>query len=325
MQCPCGGSPFRGGGGLPRPWPKTFLFVRHGESAYNAHYAVNGTDTNDLWDANLTVLGEQQAKALEEQLASRRPKVQLAVVSPLTRAIRTGLLAMPQHRHPSARWEVTSLAAEHLEASCDVGRTPRELSRDFPELSFTGMPEVWWYVPDDLREGITPERSRQLFSDSGRREPAQDFLARVDKFASFLSSAEETVVAVFAHADFLHALLSRFFSSLDPKFADYWMHNCELVEVSAPDPRWLQTPRLPVSEKKGKGETVAEPEAEEEKPVQAPRRTSSAALALSALQQEIAAGSPELSNGEVRRAASMRWKVLDTDSRAQLISQFGVD
>ncbi|CAE8714007.1 unnamed protein product [Polarella glacialis] len=210
-------------------WPKTLLLVRHGQSTYNVQYEQTKTDPMNLWDAPLTQMGEEQARALQGRFADLVCPVELALTSPLTRAMQTGLLAMPvSSRVAAGRYEVSPLFAEHLEASCDIGRPPSELKADFPEMSFEGLEEVWWYVPQECQAGISVEKSRKLFSEEGRREPPRTFEARVDAAAASLAKRQEQVIAVFAHADFFNTLLRRHFASRDASFNDYWMKNCEV-------------------------------------------------------------------------------------------------
>ncbi|CAJ1417233.1 unnamed protein product [Effrenium voratum] len=128
---------------------------------------------------------------------------------------------------------VTALASEHMEASCDIGRPASRLRAAFPEVDFGELPEVWWYVPDG-HEGITEEESHRLFKEEGRREGRAAFERRVECFARWLEQRPEKamVIAIFAHADFFNCFLHKFFGDQAAKFQDYWMKNCELLELS---------------------------------------------------------------------------------------------
>ncbi|CAK0887628.1 unnamed protein product [Prorocentrum cordatum] len=126
----------RPGGGGEGAWPKRLYLVRHGQSdavADNAHYEQHSQDPMDMWDAPLTAVGREQAAALRPAF-ERAGRVDLAATSPLTRAMETCMLAMPACSGAAARYLVVPEAAEHLEASCDIGRPGSELRRAFPEL-----------------------------------------------------------------------------------------------------------------------------------------------------------------------------------------------
>lgn len=80
---------------------KKLYIVRHGESAYNAAMAAQGSSWADpqIYDAQLTERGKQQARVLRPQLAALGlPPDTLWLTSPLQRAMQTLLLACP-HAH----------------------------------------------------------------------------------------------------------------------------------------------------------------------------------------------------------------------------------
>lgn len=77
---------------------KRLYIVRHGESAYNAAMQARGSSWADpqIFDAQLTDRGKQQARALRQQLAALDlPPDTLWLTSPLQRAMQTLLLACP--------------------------------------------------------------------------------------------------------------------------------------------------------------------------------------------------------------------------------------
>ena len=77
---------------------KKLYIVRHGESAYNAAMAAQGSSWADpqIYDAQLTERGRQQARALRPQLAALDlPPDTLWLTSPLQRAMQTLLLSCP--------------------------------------------------------------------------------------------------------------------------------------------------------------------------------------------------------------------------------------
>eukprot|EP00951_Prasinocladus_malaysianus_P008450 scaffold61196_cov46-Prasinocladus_malaysianus.AAC.1 len=141
---------------------KTVHVIRHGESEYNAADKTN-TSWNDplIFDPHLTAVGRQQATALRAEL-EKMPELEDAVwmVSPLTRAIETFLLACPftERLRAAARGEqvleklpqvvICPEMHEHCMTAGDIGRPASRLKQDFPELAkeLGQLPEIWWYT-----------------------------------------------------------------------------------------------------------------------------------------------------------------------------------
>ena len=71
---------------------------------------------------------------------------------------------------------------ELLIHSCDVGRPPADLQRDFPTLSFTHLADCWWHQGPQNDDGIAVE-------------PEDVFLQRMAKFAQDLPQIKERPLA----------------------------------------------------------------------------------------------------------------------------------
>lgn len=192
--------------------PKTILLVRHGQSEHNAHAHHHlGVDLNDKLyiDAPLTALGREQAQAISKDIAQFNP--QLIVVSPLTRAVQTGLLASSQ-LSKSVPFVVNKLCAERMAYSCDIGSSVSVLKSRFPHLDFSGIdpPDIWWWTK--LEDGVTPsvQRTLELLNQEfpgvthDGIEPLQDLMKRINEFRMWLLQRPETRIAVFAHGVFLY-------------------------------------------------------------------------------------------------------------------------
>jgi glucosyl-3-phosphoglycerate phosphatase len=172
---------------------KTILCIRHGESTFNA--MASGGRVDPLhYDAPLSELGRQQVQRAREVL--RTMEIDLVVTTPLTRALQTtaGLFA----DHPSSPpILVESLHRERLENSCDVGRSPALLSREFPSFALDHLPEVWWHHHDSPDErGVCVE-------------PVELVQSRAEAFRRFLLQRPERVIAVVGHGTFFHILLGQ--------------------------------------------------------------------------------------------------------------------
>jgi broad specificity phosphatase PhoE len=181
--------------------PPTVILIRHGQSTFNAHYEATGLDPGHV-DAPLTDLGQKQVLHTRALLAST--PVDLVVSTPLTRALQTatGIFA-----GRDLRYHVTCLHRERLESSCDVGRSPRILAEDFPDLAFDHLDDPWWHCGPDSGRGFAVE-------------PYEPFRRRVDRFRDWLAELPEQRVAVVGHGTFFHALTGR------------WLANCETMEWS---------------------------------------------------------------------------------------------
>lgn len=181
--------------------PPTIILIRHGQSTFNAHYEATGLDPGHV-DARLTPLGEEQVRHARAALAST--PVDLVVSSPLTRALQTatGIFA-----GRDLRYHVTCMHRERLESSCDVGRSPRHLAREFPSLAFDHLDDPWWHCGPESGSGYAVE-------------PHETFSQRVARFRAWLADRPERRVAVVGHGTFFHALTGR------------WLANCEFMDWS---------------------------------------------------------------------------------------------
>jgi len=171
--------------------------IRHGQSEFNAAY--DETDQIDpmVFDAPLTDKGIQQAKAT--RAAVKDLGIKHVIASPLTRAIQTALHIFDG----LAPITVRAGHHEYLVHSCDVGRQPAELQRDFPGLSFDHLDDIWWYQGPLNAVGVPVE-------------PHKVFLDRVAKFTDDLAQMQDRPVAIIGHGDMLKAL------------SGHQMANCEV-------------------------------------------------------------------------------------------------
>ncbi|WP_156138098.1 histidine phosphatase family protein [Pantoea rodasii] len=99
---------------------------------------------------------------------------------------------------------VSALHREHLANSCDVGRSPHFLAKEFPQIHFSHLADPWWY------EGARDERGIAV-------EPKDAFHKRVEDFDKWLRSHNASTVAVVGHGDFFHA------------FTGHRLQNCEVL------------------------------------------------------------------------------------------------
>ncbi|MCP4297109.1 MAG: histidine phosphatase family protein [Proteobacteria bacterium] len=164
----------------------SIYLIRHGESEFNAVFSKEEGDPL-IFDAKLTEKGHKQSR--DARILVKGMGIQRVITSPLTRAIQTAL-----HMFEGiAPIEVTALHREMLIHSCDVGRSPEDLKRDFPGLSFDHLSEHWWY-------------QGELNGDSVPVEPEAVFLQRIADFKDELLFVRESPVAYVGHGTMFRAL-----------------------------------------------------------------------------------------------------------------------
>lgn len=179
---------------------KSVFLIRHGESTFNAIYAKTLVDPG-LIDAPLSPTGETQV--VQARTRAQALNVDLVVSTPFTRALQTarGLFGAS---HPLV---IEPLHRERVTASCDIGRSPKLLAADFPDLSFDHIGDPWWHCEDVDASGIP-------------QEPLDVVHGRVAEFRNWLRGRPETRIAVVGHSAF-------FFHMTSHKFA-----NCEILETT---------------------------------------------------------------------------------------------
>lgn len=156
------------------------LLVRHAQSEWNLHFSRSRIDPG-IPDPDLTAEGVRQAGELAAELG-RHDLVRL-VCSPYRRALRTasivaGALGLPLTVEPLVR--------ERCAFSCDQGTPAADLARDWPDLDFAHLPEIWW---------------------GGLIESHDSLAARCDAFrAAATAMPDRDRVAVISHWGFIRCL-----------------------------------------------------------------------------------------------------------------------
>lgn len=154
--------------------------IRHGESEFNA--AHNEGDPDPLiFDAELTEKGHSQAMEARHLVANLG--IKQVITSPLTRAIQTALIIF----EGIAPIKVDIGHHERVVHSCDVGRSPEELKKNFPGLTFDHLPRHWWYQGQENKDGVAVE-------------PEDIFQERIEAFKQSLCLIRQRPVAFIGHS-----------------------------------------------------------------------------------------------------------------------------
>jgi len=163
--------------------------IRHGQSVFNAVYEASIGDPL-IFDAPLSRVGRQQAIEARGRVAQLG--IKRVIASPLTRTIETALHIF--ENGPAI--EIDSRARELLSNSCDVGRPPNELAKDFPQLSFAHISERWWHQGTENEFGVA-------------HEPLSVFERRAAEFRDWLLTQSAQSLAVVGHGNLFKALTGR--------------------------------------------------------------------------------------------------------------------
>ena len=202
---------------------KSVHFIRHAESVCNVlrrELRVHKLPNSPVIpDPGLTYEGMQQTNRLKQYL-ERTLKPEIAICSPYTRTLHTCLLS-----YGSNNVVVTPLCGERVSSCDDIGLPASYLKELFPMLDFSSLDEIWWYMQD----GIDTQREAVSLIAQGKLkfETNEHVAARMEKFYDFLTKRPEKNIVVFAHNDFLHGFLSKYF-----KFSDSHLDNCEVFSAN---------------------------------------------------------------------------------------------
>ncbi|DAZ93811.1 TPA: hypothetical protein N0F65_008570 [Lagenidium giganteum] len=215
---------------------KTLYCIRHGESTFNewrkrSILTFSWVFVRDpmIIDAPLSAKGEQQALALSEKLQSQslHAKIEVVVMSPLTRAIQTAMGAFKDVQVPM---QAEPLCREMLDTACDIGRQPQELARVFasPLLQLDHVEQYWW-LPESKRPPTVPESAMKTPATSDEvmplRETSEDLDRRIGAFVQTLAAMPQQHIAVVGHSSFFKRMLG-----MNRK-----LNNCELYVTPLAD------------------------------------------------------------------------------------------
>lgn len=175
----------------------TIYLIRHGQSEFNARFALERPNDPMIFDAPLTELGVQQAQQAREEMAMRN--IEHVIASPMTRAIQTAMHIFG-HDFPL---NIDPRMCEKLAHSCDVGSHPEILRDRFSHLTFDHLDDHWWHGDPGVEEPI-------------QVEPEETFLERAAHFKDWLDSWTGGPLAVVGHGTFFVQL------------AGHHMDNCEI-------------------------------------------------------------------------------------------------
>ena len=173
---------------------KKIYVIRHAESEANA--AVDLDNPTYYYDARITKRGEDQA--LKARSVLENIHFDTFIWSPLTRTLQTFSIIFPDKKPV-----IEPLIREHLFHSCDVGRQPNDLKKDFKSFDFSNLNKFWW------------NNNKQINEKKIVKENFNDIKNRLDKFKLWLNECNSNSIALVSHGTFLSQITG------------YMLENCE--------------------------------------------------------------------------------------------------
>lgn len=164
------------------------FYIRHGQSANNAQYAVTGSDAGRVVDPELTPLGVTQAMRVAKFLREGAPLLREQGSLPgfgithlycslMVRAVHTGQVIAQALELPLFGWtdlhEGGGMFLEDRESGEPVGHpgaTRAELAARFPEMAWPegAHPDGWWNRPFEPHAD-RPLRAQRVLAELLRR------------------------------------------------------------------------------------------------------------------------------------------------------------
>ena len=171
--------------------------IRHAESVANAASDVD--NPTYYYDSKITKKGIQQAKKLKERI--KNISFDKYFCSPLTRTLETFSIVFPSQK-PS----IDPLIREHLYHSCDVGRQPKYLKREFNNYDFNNLNDYWW-------NNNIPINTKKIV-----KETHNDIKVRLKSFILSIKDINLNKIVIVSHGTFLSQI------------TDYMLDNCEIYD-----------------------------------------------------------------------------------------------
>jgi broad specificity phosphatase PhoE len=182
---------------------KEIYLIRHAQSEANA--ALDLDNPTFYYDARITSVGKEQALSVQKKL--KNIDFDLMLCSPLTRTLQTFSLIFPT---PINNTIILPLIREHLDHSCDVGRQPSILQKEFSHLNFDDVNKFWW------------NNDKYIHEKKINYESIEDLDKRVMRFKKWIQKRSENKIALVSHGTFISRIIH------------FFLDNCEF-EIWYPD------------------------------------------------------------------------------------------
>ncbi len=169
--------------------------IRHAESEANA--ASDLDNPTYYYDAKINLKGKEQEKKLHDKI--KHIKFDKYFCSPLTRTLETFSIIFP-NINPI----IDPLLREHLYHSCDVGRQPKILKKEFSDYNFNDLKDFWWNNNISINDKTI------------KKENHNDIKKRLINFLKNIQTLKDKNIVIVSHGTFLSQI------------TNYMLDNCEL-------------------------------------------------------------------------------------------------
>ena len=201
---------------------KHILAIRHAQSIANEQLlhrwgAADFTDDVSLRDSELSAKGLTQvqqglpAQLSEPDFAEELSKIELVLVSPLTRCLQTFTFGvLPQIKNKQIPILALPELTERVYTVSDTGSPTSVLNEKFPQVDFSNLHgsegKCWWYTEEDsedpvgghcTREEWRPCNENQWYAVPG--EPGEIFESRMTRLDKWIQGRPESNILVVAH------------------------------------------------------------------------------------------------------------------------------
>jgi broad specificity phosphatase PhoE len=170
---------------------KLLHLIRHGYALHNELFIKMNLDVNafripEAFDAPLTLLGHEQSRSLGKEWSDKN-KVDLVIVSPLTRTLETAINIFGDTNIPIVSHEFLREYPVGRD-TCNQRKTKDVLIKYFPRIDFSGLDhndDIFWK------------------KDERDMETVEELDIRIHCMKEYLLNRPETNIAIVGHSSFI--------------------------------------------------------------------------------------------------------------------------
>ena len=170
---------------------KLLYCIRHGTALHNVNYWKIGRRAyTEYFDTPLIDFGKLEATLLNTSW-KQISRVELILVSPLTRTLETASLVFKDYDIPMIAIDEL-MEYPQAEEICNLRDEKNVLMERFPKIDFNNLaedPRIYW------NDQFIPENEIKLLND------------RIEKFKKYVRTRSEKTIAVVSHSSFLGQMM----------------------------------------------------------------------------------------------------------------------
>ena len=170
---------------------KLLYCIRHGTALHNVNYWKIGRKAyTEYPDTPLIDYGKLEATLLNTSW-KQISRVELVLVSPLTRTLETASLVFKDYNIPMIAIDEL-MEYPQAEEICNLRAEKNVLMERFPKIDFSNLaddPRIYW------NDEFIPEKEIELLND------------RIEKFKKYVKTRPESTIAIVSHSSFLGQMM----------------------------------------------------------------------------------------------------------------------